>query len=335
MFLSEFYAPFWLSNCQAQTLAPYYLRPVPSLELKRHRLALPDGDFVDLDCTANALNEITPIHAESAPPVVILLHGLEGSTESKYMQTMLKELDELGWHGIGVNSRGCSGEPNRLPCTYHSGETATAQAVIDFAKQRHPNSPLFVVGVSLGGSMLLNTLADCSQAKQVTAACAVSVPYDLATGADRMNRGFSKVYRNHFIDALKDKIRSKKAIIDASDIRIDWQRMEASQDFWEYDDCVTAPLNGFADVHDYYQRSSSKFKLKRITRPTLLIHAKDDPFMTPNCAPSAQDVLDNITLLVSERGGHVGFVQGSLTKGLDFDWVNRQALVFFHGYVET
>lgn len=324
--MSPFKPSFLIQNAHIQTLLPYYFRPTPKLTLTRTRIALPDSDFVDVD--------IQPAKESNTPcPVLILFHGLEGSAQSKYILSLLNIAKQNNWHGYAVNFKGCSGEPNTTPSTYHSGETATAQTVVDYVKQKHPNAPIFAIGYSLGGSALLNTLAKCDQARHITAACAVSVPYDLARSAHHMNTGLSKLYRNHFIKSLKEKIHAKKHIIEQHGIELDYERMEQCQDFWGYDDCITAPLNGFKDVHDYYTTCSTLEQLKNINCPTLLIHALDDPFMTPECAPNPQNLPTAITLALSPKGGHVGFVGGSPLSGLDFDGVDRQILDFIHTFL--
>lgn len=312
-----------LKNPHIQTLLPYYFRSNQALPLKRTRITLPDSDFIDLDI-------LNPLH-DRVVPTLILFHGLEGSSGSKYMHSLLNQAKHRDWRGVAVNLRGCSGEPNHTPQTYHSGETMTAQTVIDYVHNNWPQSPIFTIGYSLGGSALLNTLSKCEQADLVRAACVVSVPFDLARGADRMNTGLSKLYRNHFIKALKAKIRLKRNILNAHGVHIDYERMEKCIDFWEYDDCITAPLNGFKNVDDYYTTCSTMPQLKKITRPTLIIHAKDDPFMTPECTPSASNISDAITLSVTSHGGHVGFVRKN--KWGDFDWVDQRILHFLHQYL--
>lgn len=314
-----------LNNTHIQTLLPYYFRSTAPVDVERIRITLPDTDFIDLDlCHA---------HSNEESPVILLFHGLEGSSNSKYIHSMLHQSKQLGWRGIAVNLRGCSGEPNRLPNTYHSGETMTAQAVIEYAHHHWPKAPIFTIGYSLGGSILLNTLSKCKQASLVRAACVISVPFDLARGADRMNKGVSKLYRNHFIKHLKEKIRLKKHTIAHHGVDIDYDRMEQCTDFWAYDDCITAPLNGFKNVNDYYDTCSTLSQLKHIERPTLVIHAKDDPFMNPECTPRANDVSDAITLCISEQGGHVGFTRQGKGLGLDFNWVDNRLLNFIHQHL--
>lgn len=318
--MSLFKAHPVLNNSHIQTLLPYYFRPTHPVMVERTRITLPDSDFIDLD--------ICNTSADENAPIIILFHGLEGSSKSKYINSMLYQTVKLNWRGIAVNFRGCSGVPNNLPKTYHSGETMTPQSVIEYAHNKWPQALIFTIGYSLGGSVLLNTLSKCNQANLICASCVISVPFDLARGADRMNRGLSKFYRNHFIKNLKSKIRIKKNIIDKSGIHIDYERMECCTDFWEYDDCITAPLNGFKNVHDYYQTCSTLPQLKNITKPTLIIHAEDDPFMMPESTPTADNISSAIKLCTSSQGGHVGFTRKNSGVGLNFNWVDETILNF-------
>lgn len=312
---------WWLKNPHLQTIVPSRLRKQRRPDVQRHRLDLDDGDFIDLDIVHSTATQ--PV------PVLLLFHGLEGSTESQYIQSMLLQAQHLGWSAIGVHFRGCSGEPNRLPRSYHSGEVKDLEAVIDYSQQCYPNSPLLAAGYSLGGSALLNLLSDSPYADRLTAACAVSVPFELAECAHRMNRGFSRVYRNHFLQTLRDKLRTKQALLRQHRIEIDWDKTQAENDFWAFDHHVTAPLHGFSSVDDYYQRCSSRPKLKDIQRPTLIVHALDDPFMHPGVVPQPQELSNSIQLELSQHGGHLGFVSGKLPFRPRYDWLEKRQIAFF------
>lgn len=295
---SGFRAPWWLKRAHLQTVYPSLFRRGPGVALRRERLELADGDFLDLDWT----------HGEQGP-VVLVLHGLEGSSRSPYAHGMLGAAHARGWRGVVMHYRGCSGEPNRLPRSYHSGETGDLSLVIDHLRRMRDVPALAVVGYSMGGNVLLKWLGEEHGSAVIDAAVAVSVPFTLSLAADRLRRGFSRVYQQRLIGELRAKLRHK---FSRGDCPIDLEWANASRDFWEFDDRVTAPLHGFKDVHDYYTRSSSRQYLHNIRVPTLILHAEDDPFMTPEVLPSRDELSASIELEVSACGGHVGFVYGQL-----------------------
>jgi predicted alpha/beta-fold hydrolase len=295
---SSFRAPWWLKFAHLQTVYPTLFRHGPGIALRRERLELDDGDFLDLDWTQGEQG-----------PVVLVLHGLEGSSRSPYARGMLAAAHSRGWRGVVMHYRGCSGEPNRLPRSYHSGETGDLSLVIDHLRSTGDVPALAVVGYSMGGNVLLKWLGEAQSGAAIDAAVAVSVPFTLSLAADRLKRGFSRVYQQRLIAELRAKLRHKFC---HRDCPIDLERANASRDFWEFDDRVTAPLHGFEDVHDYYTRSSSRQYLRNIRVPTLILHARDDPFMTPDVLPVRDELSPSIELEVSPCGGHVGFVYGKL-----------------------
>lgn len=261
---------------------------------------------------------------------MLVLHGLEGSSRSPYARGMLDAIHGRGWRGALMHFRGCSGEPNRLPRTYHSGDTGDLAAVIARLRARRDVSALAAVGYSMGGNVLLKWLGEGGAAAPLDAAVAVSVPYTLSRAADRLTRGLSRLYQAHLIGALRTKLHRKFA---SHASPIDLQHADASRDFWEFDDRVTAPLHGFADVHDYYTRSSSRQYLRGIRVPTLLLHAEDDPFMTPDVLPSADELSASTRLEVSAGGGHVGFIHGSLPWRPRY-WLEERIPAFLEAYLE-
>jgi len=298
--------------------APLFRRG-PALSLTRERIELDDGDFLDLDWTSG-----------ESTRVVLVLHGLEGSSRSPYARGMLAAIHRRGWRGAVMHFRGCSGEPNRLPRTYHSGDTGDLAAVITRLRARPGVSALAAVGYSMGGNVLLKWLGERGAAAPLDAAVAVSVPYTLSRAADRLTRGLSRLYQGHLIAALRTKLHRKFA---SHASPIDLQHADASRDFWEFDDRVTAPLHGFADVHDYYTRSSSRQYLRDIRVPTLLLHAEDDPFMTPDVLPCADELSASTRLEVSAGGGHVGFIHGSLPWRPRY-WLEERIPAFLEAYLE-
>lgn len=274
------------------------IRRAPRVDLKRERIELPDGDFVDIDWARAP---------DDAAPVVLVLHGLEGSSDSQYARGMLQALHRRGLGGAVMHFRGCSGEPNRLARSYHSGDTGDFAYVVDLLRTRAPDRPIAAVGYSLGGNVLLKYLGERASAAPLTAAVAVSVPYLLNRCADRIDQGFSRIYQWELMRRLRHSVVRKLGRLA---MPIDAARLRRLRRFWDFDEHVTAPLNGFADAEDYYRRSSSRQFLKSIAVPTLLIHAFDDPFMTPDTPPRPEDLSPAIRPAFSPHGGHVGFVAG-------------------------
>jgi predicted alpha/beta-fold hydrolase len=287
---SDFRAPWWLKSAHLQTVFAPLLRRGPAVPLRRQRIELDDGDFLDLDWTPRE-------HG----PVVLVLHGLEGSSDSPYVRGILRTAHARGWRALVMHFRGCSGEPNRLPRTYHSGDTGDLAEVVEKLLAGGDIPALAAVGYSLGGNVLLKWLGERGAGAPLAAAVAVSVPYTLSLAADRLRQGVSRVYQRRLISDLRAKLQRKFSTAPSP---IDLGRVNASRDFWEFDDAVTAPLHGFHDVHDYYTRSSSRQYLRNIDIPTLILHAEDDPFMTPQVLPSRDELSPTIRLLA--RGADSG-----------------------------
>jgi predicted alpha/beta-fold hydrolase len=315
---SDFRAPWWLKSAHLQTVFASLFRRGPALRLRRERIELDDGDFLDLDWTPRP-------HG----PVVLVLHGLEGSSDSPYARGMLEAAHASGWRGVVMHFRGCSGEPNRLPRSYHSGDTGDIAQVIERLRGGGDPPALAAVGYSLGGNVLLKWLGERGADAPLEAAAAVSVPYTLSLAADRLAMGLSRVYQRRLIADLRTKLHHK---FSGTTSPIDLERADNSRDFWEFDDVVTAPLHGFRDVHDYYARSSSRQYLRNIGVPTLILHAEDDPFMTPEVLPSRDELSPSIRLELSARGGHVGFVHGSLPWRPRY-WLEERIPEFLEPYL--
>lgn len=293
---SRFQPAWWLRNRHLQTIVPNTFRRLPDQEIRRERVELPDGDFVDADWTTG-----------SRGPIVILLHGLEGSRESRYAAWMMKRLGDAGYRGVLLHFRGCSGEPNRQANGYHSGHTADFDYFLRSIRAREPETPLAAIGYSLGGNALLKWLGENAGERILRTAVAVSVPFRLDLCAEAINRGVSRIYQKHLIGRMLKSARRKLALIRAAghDPSLDGIRT-----FRDFDEALTAPLHGFASADDYYARCSSARFLKRITTRTLILHAGDDPFMTPAIVPVEGELSPAVTLELSEAGGHVGFVSG-------------------------
>lgn len=321
MIASGLYKPaFWCKNPHLQTLLPRIIFPGFKLEFIEERLELPDGDFVDLCWTS------TPKNGE---PVVAVFHGLEGSIKSPYANGIMHAIKKRGWCGVFMHFRGCSGVPNRLERSYHSGETGDIAFLIQTLNDRYSLSPVFTIGYSLGGNALLKYLGEIGKQTKITAAVAVSVPFLLNRGADRLNTGFSRVYQSYLIRSLQIRIVNK---LKGRKTSIDLARLKTYNNFWLFDHHVTAPLHGFESADDYYTRCSSHQYLKSIQTPTLIIHARDDPFLPVDAIPAAADLSETIQLELSKHGGHVGFIEGNNPLQPEF-WLERRIPEFITGFL--
>jgi predicted alpha/beta-fold hydrolase len=298
MAASAFRPAWWLPGPHLQTIYPSLLRRRRHPELTRERIDLPDGDFVDLDWTRG-----------DGRALVLVLHGLEGSLESHYTGGILTALRAAGYRAVLMYFRGCSGEPNRLPRSYHSGDTADLRHVLARLAARGNREPLAVVGYSLGGNVLLKALGERAGMESVRTAVAVSVPFNLDRAAQRLEQGFSRVYQRYLLNKLR---RSYRAKLSVHPMPVPDERLDALDTFRQFDDAVTAPLHGFRGVDDYYARASSRQYLRAIETPTLIVHAVDDPFVPADAIPTENELGPGVTLELSLHGGHVGFVAGAL-----------------------
>lgn len=292
-----------LRNPHLQTLLPRFLRRKPLFTPVTQRIETPDGDFLDLAWTA------APDTCRAEQPVMVLFHGLEGSFRSPYANGLLHAAHNQGWLGVMMHFRGCSGEINRHPRSYHSGETSDARFFLRWLREKLPSQPFFAVGVSLGGNMLVNYLAETGTSSDLLAAQAISPPLDLAACSARIEQGFSRVYQQYLLGSMKQTLSQKLAVLPGA-MPLSPDQAEQIRTLRQFDDMVTAPLHGFADADDYYQRCSGLTKLTDITTPLRIIHAKDDPFMTEAVIP-AQPLPAHIVYDLCPYGGHVGFVTGS------------------------
>lgn len=306
--LSGFIPAGVLSNPHVQTLLPRLMYQRRDIEVITRQLDLPDGDFVDLAWC-------NPPDADSREPIVAIFHGLEGSLHSPYASGMLAAIARQDWHGVLMHFRGCSGRPNRLARSYHSGETGDARYFLSWLQQQYPHSPLAAIGYSLGGNMLLKLQAEYGDTSPLRAAVSVSAPLLLDRCSDRIHRGFSRIYERHLLDSLKRSVLRKFAQHDYETlIGLTPQRLRRADSFWDFDDIFTAPVHGFRDARDYYRQSSAYYYLPAIKTASLIIHALDDPFMTADILPEKASLPINVNLAVSRHGGHVGFVEGSVWR---------------------
>ncbi len=308
---SDFQPAWWLPGPHLQTIVPSRLRrfrPPPRI---RQRMELPDGDFIDLDWCGLE---------HRSGPLVIILHGLTGSSDSQYAWGLQAALLQRGWSSVVLNFRGCSGEVNRLPRAYHSGETGDLDCLVRWITTQHDfrSRPLAAVGYSLGGNVLLKWLGEQGQQVPVQCAVAVSVPYDLQACQRKLDDGAGRIYRDHLLGNLLVAARSKRehyrriAAEEHLQSLLGLGALEDIRTLWEFDDRITAPLHAFDGAADYYQRASSRHYLRAIDAPTLLIHAVDDPLVEAGSIPQAQDLARGTVLELSQQGGHVGFVSGAV-----------------------
>jgi len=293
----DFKPAWWCRGPHAQTLWARLVRRAPRVALRRERLELPDGDFIDLDWTTHG-----------GGPIVIVLHGLEGSSDSPYARGILRAIDSRGWRGVVMHFRGCSGEPNRLPRSYHSGDTGDLVYLVETLRRREPRTPLATVGYSLGGNVLLKWLGKSGEQAPLRAAVAVSVPFVLSHAAERLQRGFSRIYQWQLLHSLRDSVETKRRRMM---LPLKITDLSALRSFRDFDEHVTAPLHGFDGADHYYAVSSSRQYLEAIAVPTLILHALDDPFMTERTIPRPEELSGHVILELSRRGGHVGFVSGT------------------------
>jgi len=293
-FSPAFNPPWWLRNPHYQTLWPSLFRRSIELKTRRERLELDDGDFIDLDWGEN-----------TAGPLAIIFHGLEGSGKSNYVRGIMSSLSQHGWQTVVMHFRGCSGEPNRLARSYHSGEIADMAYVVKLLRKRNPDSVIAAIGYSLGGNALLKWLGETGSANTLNAAVAVSVPFNLDNAAHTLRRSAFGIYQNHLLKQLKQTVVSKKDLLAPL---IDIDEALRSTNFHEFDHRVTAQLHGFNGVDDYYAQSSSNQYIPTIRRPTLVLHAQDDPFLDSSAIPDASQFPDAVEIELSQHGGHVGFI---------------------------
>ena len=307
-------APLWLPGGQAQTLWPL-LRKGELPDYRRQRWELPDGDFLDLD----------HIDGPAAAPMLVLFHGLEGSSSSHYARALMRAVAVRGWRGVVAHFRGCSGEANRLPRAYHSGDSAE----VDYVLRRllkEMGGPLYAVGVSLGGNCLLKWLGEQGEvaARSIHAAATVCAPHDLAAANAALSRGANRLYARHFLKTLVPgaiaKLQRYPGLYSA-------EAVLAARTLGDFDEACTAPLHAFANAADYYARSSACQFLGGVRVPTLVLNSRNDPFLPAAALPAPNRLSAAIRFETPDEGGHVGFVCGSFPG--DLDWMPRRLLAYF------
>jgi hypothetical protein len=311
---SAYRPPSLITNGHLQTILPSLLRRVDSVAYHRERISTPDGDFLDLDWLRRRSNRL-----------VALCHGLEGSTRASYMKGMVRVFSRAGWDALGINFRGCSGTPNRRLRSYHSGATDDLATVLQHVRRIAAYDTIGLIGFSLGGNLVLKYLGERGRNldPMIGWAATVSVPCDLKAGAIAMARPACRIYMYRFLRTLCAKTRDKAV---KSNGRLKPEDFVGLRSFREFDDRYTAPAHGFRNAEEYWRRCSARHFIDRIRIPTLLINARNDPFLAPECYPVAQARRSaRFYLEIPASGGHVGFIPPRLQE--DF-WHEDRILEF-------
>lgn len=307
------FKPAWgLSNPHIQTLWSTLFRKNHEIDLTEHILELDDGDFLEL--TMNKIGQ---------KPIVIILHGLEGSIMSPYVKPLISALDRAGYGVCFIHFRGCGKEPNRLSRSYHSGETGDLKSIIKYLQNKHLRNPFAVIGFSLGGNVALKWMGEEGKNVPVSTAAAISVPFRLQDAGDRLEKSFSRVYQKHLLSSCQKKYTQKFAhkespLGNGFDVK-------TLNTFFAFDDQITSRLHGFDGAKDYYAQCSSRQFLKNIRKPTLIIHAKDDPFMWEDTVPTEEELSSAVELELSDHGGHVGFIGGKHLFDVEY-WIDKRVV---------
>jgi predicted alpha/beta-fold hydrolase len=317
MSLQRYVTPRWLPGGHLQTIYPATCIGKPAVHYRRERWETPDGDFIDVDF----------VDGKPGKPFAVMFHGLEGSSDSHYARAMMARIASMGWSGAVPHFRGCSGELNRAARFYHSGDSGEIDWILrrlhaERVRSGNGAARFYATGVSLGGNALLRWLGESQhQADFVDRACAISAPLDLAAGGAALSRGFNMIYTRVFLDTLKpkclDKLKQHPGLFDR-------ERMLAARDLHAFDNVVTAPLHGYRDTDDYWHRASAKHILADITVPTLVLNARNDPFLPGRYLPGAASA--KVRLEYPEHGGHVGFTAGGFPGKLT--WLPEKIVRF-------
>ena len=325
---STYKPPTRLWNGHLQTIIPALFRKV-SVNYVRERIDTPDDDFLDLDWGFSDL--LTPRSSLLAPenPLVVLSHGLEGSSTSTYLAGMVHHLTRSSFDCLAWHYRSCSGELNRQQRFYHIGDTGDLHHVLQHARTKGYQT-IYLMGFSAGGSVTLKYLGEQGNAIDPTIQKAVtfSVPLDLIGATRRLEQWDSWVYNYRFNRTLKRKVLQKAAVMPDT---FSTDAVRKARSVREFDALFTAPMNGFRDVTDYYTQSSSLQFLPAIAIPTLIVNAKNDPFLSPECFPEAlARELPNVWMEFPEAGGHCGFppkISGSPDRPQPY-WSEERAVAF-------
>ncbi|MDN5203763.1 alpha/beta fold hydrolase [Fulvivirgaceae bacterium BMA10] len=316
---SNYKAPIHLFNGHLETIVPSIFRKIDGVDYMRERVNTPDGDFLDLDWLTNDYDKL-----------VILSHGLEGSSERHYIKGMAKYFHQRHWDILAWNCRSCSGEMNLRPRFYHHGATNDLQTVIEHGLSTNAYNTVVLIGMSMGGSLTLKYLGEqCEKLPDaVKGAVTFSVPCSLKASVRSLEKRSNKFYKKRFLKKLEKKIALKARMFPD---KIRYQGFQNIKSFSDFDNQYTAPLHGFTDAEDFYRKASAVRYLTEINVPTLIVNALNDPMLERDCYPveAAKDH-SFVHLEMPEKGGHVGF---SLL-GSEFNWAEKRAFQFIDQYIE-
>ncbi|WP_050477411.1 YheT family hydrolase [Herbaspirillum rhizosphaerae] len=314
----QYSAPRWLPGGNLQTIYPATFIAKPPVRFRRERWDTPDADFIDVDF----------VDGQPGQPLAVLFHGLEGSSDSHYSRAFMAAVAARGWSGVVPHFRGCSGEINLAPRFYHSGDSAELDWILQRLASHRSTigaAKFYAAGVSLGGNALLRWLGESQhQAEFIDAACAISAPLDLAGGGAALASGFNRIYSHVFLRTMRTKSLVK--LNQFPDLFSRDALMQA-RDLYTFDNIVTAPLHGYRNTEDYWDRASAKHILHDITVPTLVLNAQNDPFLPARYLP--QSAAACVKLEYPAEGGHVGFATGAPPGKLD--WLPQRMLHFLEG----
>lgn len=290
--------PFYFFNRHLQTIIPALFRKIKRVTYRRVRIETPDNDFLDLDWSEKGYRRLS-----------VISHGLEGSADRPYILGMVKALNNAGFDALAWNYRSCSGEPNKLLRSYHMGATDDLHTVVSHALQTEKYDACYLIGFSMGGNITLNYLGQHPEQvpPQVKAAAVFSVPCHILSASLQMGKWQNQMYMQRFLKTLRHKLTDKLALLPDGMNLDGYHKLRT---FNQFDDRFTAPIHGFKNAEDYYNRCSSRQYLPQIQIPTLLVNALNDPFLSPECFPVPEAKQNNCLFLEMPRqGGHVGFTE--------------------------
>jgi len=318
--------PFWLPTCHAQTIVPSLFARCPEVNYRRERWDTPDGDFIDLDWLDYPVGKVNPPTAQT--PLLVLFHGLEGSSNSHYARALMADAYARGWRGVVPHFRSCSGPLNLLPRFYHLADSDEVDWVLRRLRRLH-DGPIVAAGVSLGGNVLLRWLGQRREDTQfISAAAAISTPLNVHAGGQAVSTGFSRIYTISFLKRLKRKALGKLAQYPGL---FDREAMLASRTMYAFDNIVTAPLHGFRNTEEYWTSATTLPLLTQVSVPTLVLNARNDPFHPAQALPTRADVSDAIELDQPAAGGHAGFMTGPFPGRID--WLSQRVLSYFSSFM--
>ncbi len=322
MVRGRFKASWWLPGGHMQTLWPVLTRRVP-LDVRSERLELPDGDFVLLDWVGQR------------GPIVIVLPGLQGDIESAYVRGFLQTCEARGWRGVLLNYRGHV-EPNRRKQCYHCGMTCDLNHLVHYLAEREPQTPLGIVGYSVGANICLKWLGECGlsgQSPPVAAAVGISAPFHLGVVAKKIERGFSRIYQWYLLRSLRRDVVTKMDAL-GDDFGLSRRELRGLNTFFKFDDRISGPWHGFQNAEDYYLKTRSDVLLHHVDVPTLIVNAKNDPLVPPHLIPHSSNISKKITLEITRSGGHLGFVSGRWPWSPQF-WLDTRISEYLTTFLKT